>query len=363
MANNHEKIPVPPSQRWREIRVRIIPFAVFVVVAGVVAWLWQDRMDATTMVGRVVGQQAEVRSPQAGALSEITVQDFDSVSAGDPVGRLITTDPKIMEAELAVVLAELELTRLSMDPFADQQRNILNYESMQMDLMENRARLAMATIRKQQAERELQRVERLDELGLTTDEAVDEARTEFRSLEQEVEVIAQLVDRLDERLEAIDLDRVPELWKEDDPRAAAIKVHQRTIEKIEAEMMPVTLEAPVSGQVSEVLKSNGEFVEQGDIVMNIQSPTPDYIIGHVRHPVFVKPEPGMEVLVRKQTRDREEAIMVVDQVGVQMETIEELSQLFPEQPFETTGLPVRIRINRELDLMPGEIVDMQLITR
>ncbi|MFO8029913.1 MAG: hypothetical protein R6U28_08635 [Cyclonatronaceae bacterium] len=363
MSQYNEKIPVPPSLRWREIRVRLFPFLIFVLVAGLVVWLWKDRVEATNMIGHVVGKQALVGSTQSGSVADLTVSPFDSVQAGDAIARLVTTDPKVMEAELAVVLAEIELERLSRDPFVGQERNLLDYESMQVDLMENRARLGMARIRKQQARREFDRLKSMYERGLAAEELFERARSEYLALQEEVEVIEELVEGLQTRLDRFDLDAIAERWDDQDPLAAALKVHQRTIERIEAEMMPVVLRAPITGQVAEVYKVNGEYVDQGDSIIRIYSSRPDYIVGYVRHPLFVEPEPGMQVLVRKQGRERREAVMEIATVGVQMETVEQFTSLFPNQPFETTGLPVRVRLNEELNLRPGEVVDMRLMNR
>lgn len=361
MPNNMEKIPVPLSQRLREIRVRLLPILVFIVVAMMVAYLWKERVETSTMTGRVVGKQAVVRSPQPGSLAELTVSAFDTVKAGDPVGRLITTDPEIIESELAVILAEIELTRLSMDPLAAQQRNLLDYESMHMDLMENRARLGIAQVREQQAEREFNRMEQLYKEGLTSEESRDRAETEYRTLREEVANIRMLVNRLEDRLEDIDLEELLEQWKKEDPKAAAIEVHHKEIERIKAEMMPVELHAPMSGQIAAVHKSNGEYVDRGDSILRIHSPQPDYILAHMKHPFVTEPEPGMEVLVRKQSRGREQAVMQIDEVGVQIETVDESVAFFPSQQYEAAGLPLRIAINYELNLMPGERVDMRLI--
>ncbi len=363
MTQHQEKIPIPASLIWRELRVRVFPILIFLVIAGVVAWLWRDRVEAANMIGHVVGKQAEVRSPQSGSLAELTVSPFDEVLAGDAVARLVTTDPKIMQAELAVVLAQIELIRLSRDPFVDQERNLLNYESMQVDLMENRARLGMARIQKEQALRELGRLENMDERGLTAKEQLERARMEYETLSEEVTVIEELVDRLQARLDRFDLDKIIDSWRDNDPLAAALKVHQRTIEKIEAEMMPVVLHAPVTGQVGRVHRVNGEYVDQGDTIISIYSHQPDYIVGYLRHPLFVHPEPGMKVLVRKQGRDREEAIVEIERVGARMESVEQFTSLFPDQPFETMGLPVRVAVSHELNLRPGEVVDMRLMAR
>lgn len=363
MQQYNQKIPIPPGMKWREVRVRIFPFLTFLLVAVVVAWFWRERVDAANMVGRVVGKQAEIRSPQPGSLADLAVTAFDNVEAGDVVGRLITTDPKIIEAELAMVLAQMELLRLSRDPFVDQQRNLLNYESMQVDLMENRARLGIARIRKEQARREFERLESMARRGLAAEEIVEQAETDYLTLMEEADVMEKLVSRLETRLENLNMEHIAELWNKEDPLMAAFQVHQRTIEKIEAEMMPVILKAPVSGMVAEVYKLNGEFVDQGEPILRIHSPQADYILAHVRHPLQIYPEPGMQVLVRKQGRRPQEAIMEIASVGVQMENIEEFTALFPNQPFETTGLPVRVAISHELNLMPGEVVDLRLLAR
>lgn len=363
MSQYNEKIPVPLRLRWREVRVRLFPFLIFVLVAGVVVWLWRDRVEATNMIGHVVGKQTLVGSPQPGSLTDLTVKPFDSVRAGDAIARLVTTDPMVMEAELAVVLAQIELERLSRDPFVGQERNLLDFESMQVDLMEYRAQLGMARIRKEQARSEYERLKSMYDRGLAAEEILERTRTEYLALQEEVDLIEELVDRLQTRLDRLDLDAIAERWDDQDPLAAALKVHQRTIERIEAEMMPVVLRAPITGQVTEVYKLDGEYVDQGDSIIRIRSPLPDYIVGYVRHPLFVEPEPGMQVLVRKQGRERREAVMEIASVGVQMETVEHFTSLFANQPFQTTGLPVRVALTEDLDLRPGEVVDMRLMTR
>ncbi len=360
-SSSMDKIPVPVSLRWKEIRVRFFPFLVFLGVSLVVAWLWRDRVDATNLVGQVVGNQAEVRSPRPGSLADLTVRPFDHVGAGDPLGKVITTDPGVLEAELAVVLAEIELVRLTMDPLADPQRNLLNYESLRMDLMEQQARKGVTEIRKEQAGREYQRVRRLHDAGLASDEMLDLARTEHLALSEELSGLNELTNRLQKRLDAFGLDKVVELWEKEDPRAAAIAVQQRRIDRIKAEMMPVVLRAPVSGQIAAIHRSGGEYVDQGEIILQIQSATPEYILGYLQHPVHVEPKAGMPVLVRRQDRSRVEVISHIEEVGVHLASYDRLQQLFPDQPFQTIGLPLKIAIHPEMDLRPGELVDMRLL--
>lgn len=362
MTTQQNKIPIPASRKWREIRVRIIPFLVFFLIAGVVAWLWKDRVEATQMIGHVVGKQTEIRSPQPGSIADFRINTFDNVSAGEPIGQLVTTDPDILESELAIILAEIELLRLTADPVADQQRNLLNFESLQIDLMENRARLGIARIRKKAAGRHLQRITQLKERDMATEEELLTAETEYHTLKEEIAITEELVERLAGRIDDLDMDKVIALWKESDPRAAAINVQKRTIDNIVAQMKPMVLRAPASGQVAHIYRHNGEFVGRGEIIARIYSETPDYILGYLRHPVHTMPEPGMKVAVNKQNRKRDEAIMVIEKVGVQMEKLEEETGLFRDRPFQTTGLPVRIAINHELGLLPGESVDIRLLS-
>ena len=375
MPHSPEKIPIPLSRRWREVRIRLVPLLTFLGVSLIVAWLWKERSDAATISGHVVGVQAEIRSPESGTLAQLSVRDFDRVEAGDLLGMLVVTDPAILQAELAVVLAEIELLRLTMDPVAAQQRNLLSYTSLQLDLAEHRARLAMAQLRKNQVGQDLGRLENLLKDALATQQAVEQARTEFDVLAEEVAALSELVSSTDERLRSVPMEELSKRWKQESPLAAAITVQQRVLDQLQAEHMPRSIRAPVGGQIMHLRASNGSFVDQGDVLMHVYSQVPDYILAWVWHPVPFTPQEGMQVLVRRQHRGGGEALREIEQVGVRLELAEQTTPNLVDRALEGVGqpsrsglpgqpgLPVRIALSGDLDLRPGEVVDLRLLIR
>ena len=46
-------IPVPPAQRWREFRIQLLPYVIFIAVAIVIAALWKRVVAPVNMVGEV----------------------------------------------------------------------------------------------------------------------------------------------------------------------------------------------------------------------------------------------------------------------------------------------------------------------
>lgn len=369
------KIPIPLSRRWREVRIRLVPLLTFVGISLLVAWLWKERTDAATMSGHVIGVQAEIRSPESGTLAQLSVRDFDRVETGDIIGMLVVTDPSVLQAELAVVLAEIELLRLTMDPVADQQRNMLNYTSLQMDLAEHRAQLAMAQLKKNQARNDLVRLEKLLEEELTTPQAVEQARTELQVLAEEVATLAELVTFTNDRLGSLPMEELSKRWKQESPLAAAISVQQRMLDQIKAERMPRPIRAPVDGQIMHLRASNGSFVDRGDVLMQVYSEVPDYILAWIWHPVPFTPQEGMQVLVRRQHRGGGEALMEIEQVGVRLEVVEQAAPTLVDRALEgvgqpsrsglpgQSGLPVRIALSGDLDLRPGEVVHLRLMSQ
>src|SRR5512146_1686966 len=102
-------IPIPFRQRWRSARVRLLPAVVFAVIIICLAVLWRDYAAAPSLVGQAESIQANVSSYRPGMLAQLSVNRFDRVRAGDSVGQVLVTDPKILQASLAVIQADIEM--------------------------------------------------------------------------------------------------------------------------------------------------------------------------------------------------------------------------------------------------------------
>src|SRR5438105_8825012 len=108
-------------------------------------------------------------------LAELDVTRFQKVKAGDTVGRVLVTDPKILASSLAVIQAEIEILRVGMQPIVTQQRTALDYSQLRLDWMRQRAQLAMARINLQLAGTELGRTEELFKDRIVSERVFDQA--------------------------------------------------------------------------------------------------------------------------------------------------------------------------------------------
>jgi multidrug resistance efflux pump len=116
------------------------------------------------------------------------------------------------------------------------------------------------------------------------------------------------------------------------------------------------IRSPIAGTVMEVHRRSGQAVRPGQIIMVIASGKPDYIVSYVRQQQPVKPAPGMAIEIRKRTPERTMARTYVQGVAEHVE-------LVPEHQLRDTrtpewGTPVRIEIPANMQLKPGELVDV-----
>jgi multidrug resistance efflux pump len=355
-----QKIPIPRAQLWKEFRVRALPVLVFLITSAMVFQLWGERVTSANMPGVVVGAAAEIRSPASGYLTQVKVDRFQQVSAGEVIGQVVTTDPRLLEARLAVVLAEVELLRLGVGTPADHQRALLDYDALEMDLIRQRIALASAELRRQQAEREMQRMEELRERGLVPEADYERARSELDILVLEIEQQKEMIAEMRSRLESLGGRNANSAASS---IAAAIRQQEQELRLIEAESMPVELVAPIDGMVTRVFRFNGERVSAEEPVLVLRSPRADYIVGYLPQPLRMQPEVGMPVAIRSKARVRQEFSGEVVDVGAQVEDMTEV-ELLTSPPTTRTGLPVKVALGADSpELRPGEVVQLTLRPR
>jgi multidrug resistance efflux pump len=119
-------IPTPPAQRWREIRLLYLPRITFVVGLLVAGWLWVSSVAPATMVGEAEVQQVEVRAAQAGVLASLKVELLQTVRAGEVVGHMAQANPRLLDATLAVIRADVAMLSATMAGRQTARRTPLN---------------------------------------------------------------------------------------------------------------------------------------------------------------------------------------------------------------------------------------------
>jgi multidrug resistance efflux pump len=353
----YRKIPTPPSRYWKELRVKALPLAIFLITAAVVARLWSERVARSNLTGVVVGAHAEIRSPQPGTLAGLGVARFQRVNEGDLIARVVTTDMELLEARLGVVRAEMELVRRGMGPTDNLQRNLMNRASLEADLLQQRLELASAKVEEERLQREHERAARLVADRIITEEEYERIRSEYERVRVKVEVGSELLEemlrRVEEMRERFDGERLQE-----DPVAAALRHQEQELRLIAAEAMPFELRAPISGIVSEIFRENGETVVDGEPILVIRSEHPDYVVGYMPHPLRLVPGEGMPVVIRSRGGRGDEFEGRIVRVGAQLEDMIEAQHLVTS--YTRMALPLQIEVEEEFPLRPGELVNVTI---
>jgi multidrug resistance efflux pump len=135
----------------------------------------------------------------------------------------------------------------------------------------------------------------------------------------------------------------------------AVASARNHLDVISRQIQNATVQAPVSGKVTEVLRQPDEFVKQGQEIMTITPDTGAYIVSYVRPESAIRPKKDMRVVIRNETR-RKSAVSIVQEVGTQVQPIPEHQLTNSKKP--EWGIPVRIAMPDPtlLPLMPGELV-------
>ena len=361
MRERLSPIPTPPAQLWRQLRLQYLPVVVF--VAGVLAAtvIWTRWVAPPPLVGEAEAIRADVRSVLAGAVASLTVDLLQPVKAGQVVGQ-VTGNPKILEASLAVIRAEIELMRTTLDPVASQQRIAVDLERLQLDWLTKRVELVTLQGQLHQAEATLARAVVMHQGKLMTDEQFDQAKNTRDSLRAQVAAQTDLIRQLEPGMRNLNVEGSKTVPSATQGLAAAVAHKEQELRLIEAQLGPTPLIAPIDGVVTLVYRRAGEAVIAGEPIVQIGATRSDRIIGFLRQPVSIEPRAGMTIDVRTRTFPRKTGTTRITHVGHQLESITPTLLAAMRLPVSATptefGLRVHIAPPEGLTLRPGEHVDL-----
>lgn len=352
-------IPTPTSQKWKEFRLQGLPVIVFLICLATSAWLWSNTVATATLVGAAESNTATVTSPHTGSLRLAGISRHDHVTAGQLIGHVVTTQPQVLEASLAVIRAEVELIRAGLQPAVDQQRNAMAWEQLRLQLISERTQLASARVQYQYAETEFERIARLYQDRIASDNELDIARRNRDTFKAEIDERERAIADLAPALASLgEVGNVPGFEKTLDPIRAAIKVQEEKLKLTEAQLSPIPIVAPIEGSVDFVLKHSGENVAAGEQILSIVPEHPRQIVAYLHQPPTIDPVKGMTVEIMTRSATRTRATSRISSVGAQWEPVSR-SLLRPGTTFEV-GLPILVSIPPDLKIRPGELVDLTI---
>jgi multidrug resistance efflux pump len=316
------------------------------------------------MVGQAEPVLSNVSCYKPGVLADLLVSRFQRVKQGDPVGRIMVTEPRILASSLAVIQAEIESLRATMKPVAAQQHNAMDYDQLRLDWMKQRTQLASARVNLELAGTEFHRTEELFKDKIVAERVYDQARAGRDRLQNEVEELTKLVDEAEKNIQMLQLTNAKEIAAVSvDPLRAAIAVQESKLHLTEAELSPITVTAPIDGIVSTIFHRAGESVTAGQPIVAVATLNPVRIVGYLRPPISDDPKPGMKVEVRTRGLPRLVGSAKILEVGTQLEAVP-ATLVGPIKLANTElGLPVEISLPSQISIRAGELVDIVLSSR
>jgi multidrug resistance efflux pump len=317
-------IPSPPAQYWRLFQHNGLPVAFFVLVLAGVVFFWIENLRPNSFVGQVEVIQSEVKSADAGLLTNLWVIGFQEVKAGDLIAEITTTDPRTVNNRLEVMRDQMRLTALELDPMLTRQRSALEYEQLTIACARIRAELATARVNLIQASNEFRRVSELyqQKERLVSETDFDLAKAQFEALQTDVDEKSKIViatqktlDRLATMADAI----VP--GGENEWLRQALSMEEEKIKVFQERMKPLQLLAPIDGIVTLIHHRAGEQLIAGESIATITSKQSERIVGYLPPAFPVALKLGMAVEVRTRKFQRHKCAARVIGLGPHMESV------------------------------------------
>lgn len=359
-------IPMPLGRRLRGARLRLLPVLVFAGAAAATALLWKDHVAALTMVGQAEPIVSNVSCHRTGVLAELNVNRFQHVKFGEPMGRVMIVDPRILAASLAVIQSEIEALRVNLRPVAAVQRLAMDYDQLRLEWMRQRTLLAADRVNLQLAEVEFHRMEELftNNPPIISARDYDKAKATRDGFQTKVAELSNLVSACEKSLHDLQVTNRADLSVvSTNPLVAAIAVQESKLRLTEAEMNPVVVKAPMDGIITTIYHRVGEAVTPGESIVALATLDAVRIVGYLRPPIVREPQVGMKVTVRTRGLRRNAGPARILEVGSQFEPIP--PTLLGPVNFANViqGLPVNISLPANLKIRPGELVDIILLNK
>ena len=344
-------IPTPVSQRWREFRIRVLPFIVFTTLIIGIVVLWRGFVQPSGIVGFAETNAVNVVASQDGLLSTLTVERFQMVTKGQEIGIVINTDPELLKAQIATAQADIEVLRSR--NMVDQDRTEQSYQQFRQDLLNHRVAQATDRVTWLTESNVFRRAANEFNQKLVSEAVYDAAKGQLDARSATIEEREKQITDLTRSLADLQAKRKA---NPTDAFDKAIEAKQRELELL---LKPNSVKAPISGMISMVHHSGGERILRGMPIVTISDPAANHVIGYLRQPIVNKPQVDSTVQITTRSQPRIIARGQVVHVGAQLEPINP-ALLSPDTKRMEVGLPILVTIPPGVKLTPGEFVDLAI---
>lgn len=342
-------IPTPVSQRWREFRIQVLPFVLFLSLLVGIVYLWKSYVQPVGIIGSAETNLVNVTSLQDGMVSELFVERFQNVTTGQVIAIVANTDPELIKAQIESVQADIKV--LAARNEVDIQKADQSYRALRSELLGHKVAQAADKVNWINASNKLWRAEAEFKDKIGTAAAVDAALAERDSLAASIEERGKQIIDLDKSLTEL---AEKQQSNQPDPFAEAIA---KKATELELMLKPSTLKSPINGMISMVHHVKGERILRGMPVVSISDPETKRIIGYIRQPVTEVPTTNDFVQITTRSQIRMVARGRILRVGAQFEPINP-ALLSPDSKRMEVGLPILVEVPPGIRLLPGEYVNL-----
>ena len=343
-------IPTPPSQRWREFRIQMLPVITFLGITLCIVLLWRQYVLPTNIVGEVESVRVNVISSVPGTIKELKVKRFDRVREGQEIAQISTMTLELYEASLRAIEADFKLMRSRIE--LEIKRDTLNYQVARIDYLNKRVDLSLERINAQVYETQFGRQQTLltNAPGLYAATEADFWRRLAETARHNVVEREKVLTDTEKTLATLSPTPPGE-----DVFLEAVKAQE---EKLRATQMTVSIRSPIDGMISLVDHYAGEKIVPNVPILTVSAVQATRIIGFVRKPFSEIPKQGDLVTIRRQSFKREVANGIVLEVSGQLEPITPTLVPVVSGVKVELGLPFAVSFPADFALIPGEPVDL-----
>ena len=346
-------IPSPAAHHWRQFRVNFLPQVSFGLILIAVIWLWGRNLASPLLTGQAEGLEADVASPRAGRISELKVDLYQEVKAGDLIAVVDALDPMILSN--TVKLAQAEMNAIRADG-GFRPTDQVRYAQLEFDWLNLRAELASLKVEVTLAEMEQQRAAKLLADKLISQSEYDMANAVYESKRNAFNEKQEVVTDMGKQLTKLS----PASSSGSKYVSAALDLAEAEFHVAEAELAPVKLTAPISGRIRAVAKLAGATVSTGDPIVTISSQEMTHIVSFLGQPLRLEPKVGENVIVRTRRAPRTEGTATITHIGPRVEMFDSPLRVRGMGTSQQRGLPIIISLPPNVKLLPGELVDLTL---
>ncbi len=304
-----------------------------------VPWRAPESPDGLVASGTVEATEAQLGFPAAGRIEAVAVREGDRVKAGDELSRL---DRSEMMARRDEARSRIESARALLLE--------LEHGSRSEEVAQARAARDAAGKRLEDAERDLERSDRLHRGGAIPKEALDKAALA-------VELARKELERAEEGLRLLEAGTRRERIE---AQRASLAQAEASLRAIEAALDQMRILAPFDGLITVRNREPGEAVSPGSTVLTLMNPDDRWVRIYVREDRIGAVRVGDRAEIRCDTFPEKTYAGEVRFIAPEAEFTPKNVQTTEERVRLVYAVEVRVTSDPSGDLKPGMPADVRL---